>query len=203
MNENGRKIPPNIENPIDNVLISLVSSTTPFLYKWGITPNTITSLSLITGLLATFLVLKHYYKTAALLILIAYTLDCLDGNLARKYNLVTTFGDIFDHVSDLTKFTSLCYVLYIDQTIPCQFKITMFVVLGILSFCMLVHFGCQERMYNKQSKDSLSPLEPLCFIDPKSTIHVTKYVGSGTFYMTLCLFVFIIPYTRITQTSAK
>ena len=27
--------------------------------------------------------------------------DCLDGTMARKYDMSTEFGDIYDHISDL------------------------------------------------------------------------------------------------------
>jgi phosphatidylglycerophosphate synthase len=42
-----------------------------------------------------------------------YFLDCVDGNLARKYNQTSVFGAYFDHLSDLTVHTLLIvYVMY-------------------------------------------------------------------------------------------
>lgn len=45
-----RKIPRNYENPIDSILIDICDYIGPFLYKLHVTPNMITSISLILGI---------------------------------------------------------------------------------------------------------------------------------------------------------
>ena len=42
MNDNGRKIPSNIENPFDTLLISLCDKLIDFCYTLKITPNMVT-----------------------------------------------------------------------------------------------------------------------------------------------------------------
>ena len=35
---------------------------------------------------------------------VGYFFDCMDGHFARKYNMVTEFGDMYDYITDLSKF---------------------------------------------------------------------------------------------------
>ena len=53
-----RKIPPEYENPIDNVLINCANKT-DFVYKnLNMTPNHLTSLSLLFGILCAYFYIK-------------------------------------------------------------------------------------------------------------------------------------------------
>lgn len=66
-------------------------------------PNILTILRII--LTGAFIVLIGQEGTApklaaAVVFLLASVTDCLDGHIARKYNLVTTFGKIMDPIAD-------------------------------------------------------------------------------------------------------
>ena len=50
-----RKIPVEYENPIDNYILELSDKTAPYVYKMGMTPNMITTLSNISTIIVIIL----------------------------------------------------------------------------------------------------------------------------------------------------
>lgn len=190
-----RKIPKNLENPIDNYLLDMCEYVSPTFYKFGFTPNLITTLSNITTIFVVLLLLQAQYTWAAFLVLVAYFFDCLDGHVARKYNMTSDFGDYYDHISDAIKCIGVIYTMYyIDSK-----KLLMVLPFLILSFIlMMIHIGCQEQYYDSDESKSLSMTKKLCPIDinDKNTIenrlYYTKYFGAGT--GTLVLMISILYY---------
>ena len=57
---NGRKIDVIYENPLDNILIDLADKLTPLLYNNKITPNMVTTLSLILGIISGIYLYKDF-----------------------------------------------------------------------------------------------------------------------------------------------
>ena len=55
-----RKIPPNLENPIDNYLLDVCEYVSPTFYNYGFTPNMITTLSNITTVIVILLLLHKF-----------------------------------------------------------------------------------------------------------------------------------------------
>ena len=53
-----RKLKEHHENPIDNIIYIIVEILDPIFYRLNFTPNIITTLSLITGLLSGY----YFYK---------------------------------------------------------------------------------------------------------------------------------------------
>src|SRR5437763_1737234 len=100
------------ENPFDLIMIKLSEDTTDFYKQFNLTPNHLTTFSLITGLLSAYLFLLDYNILGGIFIIISYYFDCIDGLYARKYKMVTNFGDIYDHSSDLIKYTFLFIVMF-------------------------------------------------------------------------------------------
>ena len=79
------------------------SSLTPFLLKIFITPNQITLLSLIFGLLSAICFSLGEYNAGvigALFLIVSYTLDNCDGEVARIKNMSSDFGAKFDDMAD-------------------------------------------------------------------------------------------------------
>ena len=81
----------------------LSNKTTAILLKSPLTPNQLTSLSLVSGLAAAFLYSLASYGygiIAGALLLVSYVLDNCDGEIARSKGLTSEFGRKFDDVSD-------------------------------------------------------------------------------------------------------
>jgi hypothetical protein len=68
---------------------------------FDMTANDMTTVSLIFGVIA---VIALYQQNASLFVcsyILSYFFDCVDGAYARHYNMVTQFGDWYDHVKDV------------------------------------------------------------------------------------------------------
>lgn len=88
--------------PIEEFLYSDLNPVlAPFLHeKLGLTPNNITTIGLILGFIITYLLWIDQYIPACILILFRQVLDSSDGYIARKYNLSTPNGKLYDSISD-------------------------------------------------------------------------------------------------------
>ena len=64
------------------------------------------------------LVIELKYIIAGVVFLIASVTDCLDGNIARKYNLVTDFGKVMDAIADKVLVNGTLIVLACNDLIP-------------------------------------------------------------------------------------
>jgi len=181
-----RKIPEELENPIDDIII-LMADKSDILYKnLNMTPNHLTTLSLIFGIFAAQQLYVGNKALAVVLFLIAYYYDCMDGNYARKYDMETVFGDYYDHFSDWFKYLILFVVMY--NLNPKKAKIVIPIIL-LLCIPMAIHFGCQEKLYNQHTKQPLiSNQKYLC--PNEKYINITKYFGSGTFIMATVIFMY-------------
>ena len=88
-----RKLPEDLEGPVDNIVYKLVEYITPTLHKLGFTPNILTSFGNISTIIFAYLMFNNKFKLAAIFFLFAYIFDCLDGYMARSFNMVTKYGD--------------------------------------------------------------------------------------------------------------
>lgn len=100
--ERGHKIEDQLEHPFSVLLLRGVDWLSPVAHARGWTPNMVTSVSLVSGLIAVGCVLWSAPRLAALAYLFSYFCDCMDGPLARRYNQVTILGDLYDHGKDVT-----------------------------------------------------------------------------------------------------
>ncbi len=91
----------------------LESMATP-LQLLGLSPNSITILSFLLAILATFIFFFFNHITGFLIFIISLSLDSLDGALARKIKQVTKFGAYLDSVTDkvVEGLVFLCFGVY-------------------------------------------------------------------------------------------
>jgi hypothetical protein len=193
----GRKITHDEENPFDNVVIDIAEWLNTYIFRpLNYTPNMITTMSLIMGLASALLFHYQYYLSSIILFITAYILDCADGNYARTYNMETSFGDYYDHISDVSKIVALLVVI-ITHPIPQRLKVMFIIGLVIFSMLSMFHLGCQETIYNPDGShkyDSLSSLKQLCGSSTeqgKKYILHSRYVGVGTLMLYCCLIIFV------------
>ena len=187
-----KKIPVYLESPIDNFIYVLVEKVAPTFYSLGFTPNMITTLGNITTLFSAYALYNKFFTLSAFLFIISYIFDCLDGYVARKYNLVSQFGDLYDHISDGLKLTLICYLLY--KMNPTLFIATLPLII-ILLVLMSSFLAYQEKLYDKsQSSYTLSLLSNLCFAKSDQRVVIrhmeyTKYFGCGTFTAVMAIII--------------
>ncbi len=101
-------------------------------------PNKLTVLRIILTpfyLLAMLLEFRYHYLVAALIFIVASLTDMLDGKIARKRNLITTFGKLCDPLADKMLTTAallafmeldLCSVWIIMVILTREFLVTSF-----------------------------------------------------------------------------
>lgn len=171
-----RKIDKKFENFIDNYVLDFVDYTEKYFRYFNVTPNQLTTVSLIFGCLSAYFFYLDKKIISITLLCISYYFDCLDGHYARKYKLETEFGDYYDHFCDLFKFLLFFYVMYLLNNQKFN-KILPFIPL--FSLFILIHLGCQEHLYKSSIKQPcLDKLKNLC--KNPSWINITKYFGCGT-----------------------
>jgi len=188
-----RKIPSEYENPIDNVLLDITERVQKYFYENNFTPNHITSLSIICCMFSVILILKDYYILGGILFFISYFFDCVDGSIARTYNMTSRFGDYYDHFGDLFKFIMILTVLFLKNK---DKFIKMSPLFGILAIFLFAQLGCQEIYFNNSKYgfpvDTLHILTYMCPANKENindVIKYTRFLGCGTFNLFLTLFI--------------
>tara|TARA_Y100000389_G_C17342116_1_gene453930 strand:+ start:170 stop:745 length:576 start_codon:yes stop_codon:yes gene_type:complete len=183
-----RKLKEKHDNQIDNLIYNVVEILDPIFYKLNFTPNIITTLSLITGLLSGYYLYKKNLICIPLFI-ISYILDCSDGYFARKYNMTSKFGDFYDHISDIIKTSIIIYLIYIRTKKKYKNKLILLILL--LSILMYYHLSLQELIYNKQDDSSSLNLLNNYFKLNKNNIYWSKYFGCGTFILIIIILMYL------------
>ena len=174
-----RKITSDIENPIDDIIIYIADRSSEIYKNMGLTPNHITTISLICNILSAVLLYYDRKYMSALMFMIGYYFDCADGFYARKYDMVTTFGDYYDHINDQLKILIILYVMYIKSS--CKFFNILPIIMS-LTLLSIIHLGCQEKVYGKEESPTLDGLKHLCSVRDNAiqSMKITKYFGTGT-----------------------
>ena len=185
MSDNSRKFPQEFDNPIDNIIIDVGTKFFPFLKKMNFTANHLTTMSLILGLLSVFALYKKSFIVSSLLYFGSYCYDVLDGNYARKYKMVSQFGDYYDHIKDLIV-NLLLFVVFIKyNTVKPKYLYILCIITIILFITMNLHLGCQEIYVSKNSPNNkslyLNFLTKLCNENIIKNTHLLRYFGCGTF----------------------
>ncbi len=88
------------------------------LAKTGVTPNQITFLSVLIGLLQIYFFWKNELIIGFLFFILAAFMDVLDGSLARATKRVSRFGQLLDHFSDRVVEFELIFGLILGKYIP-------------------------------------------------------------------------------------
>ena len=191
-----RKLPHNLEDFIDYFIVSVIDIISPLLKKLNFTPNILTTIGVLFAGASAYYFTQSNYQLAAILLFTSYFFDCADGHFARKYDMVTEFGDYYDHIADVVKyfviFGLLFYTLYINNNIE------IIIIIIILMVLTNMHLGCQEKYVDFTNKQicspSLSIVKKLCNAETKSDVdHIlsySSYCGNGTFILIVCLIIY-------------
>jgi phosphatidylglycerophosphate synthase len=188
-----RKIPTYLENPIDNVIIAVCDGMSKFFRVLKFNPNGITTLSLIFGVLSLLFLYKSKSVLAVACYFISYVFDVLDGYYARKYDMCTKFGDLYDHIKDWAVNVTYVYILFTRNRHKLSKKAWVLVLLMFVFLLGMqaVYFGAQERYYDNLDKiPSLGWLGSIVKTKSQAIkiLKIVRYFGCGTFIITVMIF---------------
>ena len=167
------------------IMDHFVEPFTPFFRETvGFTPNGVTWLSNISSLIA----LVFLWNKNLLLFFVFwhmnYWFDCMDGYMARKYNMVSDYGDMIDHVGDWASLVGICVILAYKYKLfkNWQKNIGYILFAGISLIMSFIHAGCTERIAEKnkvkfKKSKTLEPTKGAC-LDTK-WLNFTKFWGIG------------------------
>ena len=170
------------EEPISTLLYYISYKITKLT---NINPNYITTARLFLMLILYYLLYYGGRIMPAILLLICYFLDHLDGEMARQNNRVTIFGDYYDHIVDQLYMLPLFYLLYLKFKYHRNLKIIIFVFIALM-ITSTVLVGCQELIFtktnNKVKSQSLNIITKLCIV---KDLHILKFFGQGLLHVYL------------------
>ena len=187
----GRKIPREYENPIDDQLLLLCDKMVDFCIKYKITPNQISLFRFyFIFIIYYYLFNTNNYVIPIIFISLFYYFDCLDGHLARSTNNITVLGDLLDHIADHIHSIIIFYYLYKNK----YYKLFLFIL--FMSYLVTIHMDLQQKQHKILKPDeATNEFLDLCkYINPLDNDHIiwTKYFGAGTYiFIILCIVYYI------------
>ena len=186
-----------LECPADFYIYKFIDSHLDFIHRLGFTPNGITTLSILFGFLAAYQIWRDNLLVAGLCWFISYYFDCMDGKLARKYNMTTKFGDLYDHVGDFVKMVAVIVALFNSSSKRTTDKQWMFIgIILLLGIIQYANMGYQECIYGKGHESPILNLSKFMFLFEKEPekisrkrIQYTKWMGCGSWNLCFALLI--------------
>lgn len=174
-----RKLPRHLENPIESLLIDIADDITPLMHKIGMTPNMVTTYSFASQALSLVFLHKGDVWSFAALWMLGYFWDCVDGHMARKFNMASRFGDLYDHITDWVAMAGLLVVVakrYDVRRLPAWFA-AMYAALVVI---IVIHTGCQQK-YIHGHGETLDAAQRAC--PGTSSLNLTKWFSFTTTHL--------------------
>ena len=198
INNSPNKLPRHLDNPIDNWILDICDKIDPFFVQCNMTPNKLTTISAYFGLLSIYCLYNKIKYLPGIFYFISYMFDSADGQYARRHNMVSKFGDYYDHLKDWSILFMIFYVLYKKRKM----------YLGIFIFALSIsasQIGCQEHYYrqnnpDKLHSDTLSWCRYLCPFENtekddtclENAMRYTRYFGLGTSNLLVSVILFFV-----------
>ena len=127
-------------------------------------PNILTTYRLVIALLIPILFFKNYYNLLTILFITALISDAIDGFLARKWNVTSTYGKLCDMVGDklLALSSSATFIVAINK----YFIITLILELVIcfVNMIKVIKSGALKNNDFSKHKSSLCGKLKTCFL---------------------------------------
>ena len=134
----------------NNIFFPLANKLVRPFHDLGLTPNMVTYIGTLCTLLAIYYISINEFKYAAIAYFIGYLFDCVDGKLARKYNMTSKDGMVLDLVSD--NITNLILLLYLSHKYG---RVTWFTLLiFVMSMLLSLSYGLNEAIASQKATGS-------------------------------------------------
>ena len=185
------------EDYINTFILTVGTKFYSIFKKLNFTPNMLTTLSLIFGLISyKFFSIKQFILSSFFYFL-SYSFDVLDGNYARHTGLTSKFGDYYDHIKDIL-IGILIFFAFCKYSIwnKLNFKLLLLIIIItiVLLLTIISELGCREVYYKKKTQKNVSFFFKysylFCSKYLNKNLYVNKYIGSGTFTLWICFLIF-------------
>jgi phosphatidylglycerophosphate synthase len=166
-------------------------------YKLNLTPNQITVISFVSTIIGLLYVVIIGYQSllgviiSTLMLLLGYSLDSADGQLARLNNLKSSAGEYLDHVFDSIKipFFHISVVMVILRSIQ-DINFT------ILFFLLLISVIASGKFFSSEIKEKILTLKG------KHSLHYTTSLKKSFLllpfdYGVLCFIFILTPFNLL------
>jgi archaetidylinositol phosphate synthase len=164
-----------------------------------ITPNQISTLALIAGIVCAYLFFQRQFVLGSLFLLLSAIFDLIDGSVARKTNAHTNFGAVFDWIVD--KYVDALVLLgvgmsgiaIVSQLLPvppmADFAVAGFAMIGSLMNTFIKPVVYAEIGYREKVEGKIDdPLEGVGFFGRPETFLVLIIGGlSGFIWVSIIL----------------
>jgi hypothetical protein len=185
----GRKITSDHEAILDDYLISACEPVSTKLHDISFTPNMITTIGLVMGILSILFLWKKHYMLSFVFLWLCYWFDCLDGYYARKYKMETQFGDYYDHFRDIFVISIMVILLTIKLQSPYRYFFIATIVMCM--YFVMVQMSCQEKVSKyKNANKTLDVFDNICPSD--GFIRYSRIAGCGTLILCISFFIMIL-----------
>lgn len=186
------------ENPLDILFYKIGDVISPIFYALNLTANHLTIIGLLLGLISLYYLYINNLKLFGLLWVLSFFFDCIDGGYARKYKMVSEYGDMLDTVSDYIKIILLIFVIYkkynLKQILYKKKEHVLIIILLLINGYFQV--GCLEAINPTSIKNSKYTLSHSnankCLFNNKK--HIEMFLKIGRYFGNGVLAVLIVVY---------
>lgn len=151
----------------DRAIYKLSGYVAQFLKHFNVTPNYITSLSLLFGLIGIYFFCVGNIWLGVFGLFTSYVLDSVDGCYARIYGMCSSFGDVYDHVKDIfivLVFISLAVCKFRNLFSPFTWIIIIVTVLILFLFSSV--YLCCVSIAKDKKHNTYKCLSGFCHPNP-------------------------------------
>lgn len=169
------------EGIIDQFIVrNIAFNILPTLKSLNISPNMVTTISLITSCLSIWYIFNEKYIYGSFLFLLRYIFDCIDGPLARYTKTVSKFGDIYDHTVDAGSFIAFMIVASTKS-----YSIYFYIGIIILFITSMIHHTIISQRKTHKS-DLIGSLLQYLPVDEKK-FSWTQYCSTDVATLYACI----------------
>jgi len=184
-------------------LIGYLEPVADLFVRLRVTPNQISLLALLAGILCAYLFFQRQFFFGALALLLSAVFDLVDGSVARKTGAHTNFGAVFDWIVD--KYVDALALLgvglsaipivsqYFAVPATADFGIVAFAITGSLMNTFIKPVVYAEIGYREKKEGKIDdPLEGVGFFGRPETFLVlilgglTGFVGPAVIIIAVC-----------------
>lgn len=127
-------------------------------------PNILTTYRLIVALLMPILFFKNYYNLLTILFITALLSDAIDGVLARKWNVTSTYGKLCDMVGDKLLALSACSTFIIAVNKYFIVTLILELIICFVNMINIIKSGALKNNDFSNHKSSICGKIKTCFL---------------------------------------